>query len=335
MNLRTRAFALIAGLCASAGIAAGPGLADRLATKQGWVGYRVAMFADAGDPCCLDWNGKTAKRTGCNLDRNHWNFGSNLDDEKPGGNGTLAVYAHVTDGIVDRVHGVSATCPITTARPVEWLEPVAAIDSVAFLQHWLEGRAGARPAQDSGLATLAYHAHPEATRALVGMSAAARPRKVREQALFWLGQARGIEGADFVERVATHDPEPKMRAHAVFALSQSRAGDPYPRIRAISRNDKSEHVRSQALFWMAQTGDRRARKDITAALRKDPAPQVREQAVFALSQLKQADIALIAVLRGDYPRQVKERALFWLGQSGSPKAIEYFDEVLSRAEPRR
>jgi hypothetical protein len=52
--------------------------------------------------------------------------------------------------------------------------------------------------------------------------------------------------------------------------------------------------------------------------------------VFALSQLRDsaADEALIAVLRGDYPRAVKKSALFWLGQSGSPRAMAYFDEAL-------
>jgi hypothetical protein len=56
---------------------------------------------------------------------------------------------------------------------------------------------------------------------------------------------------------------------------------------------------------------------------------VREKAVFALSQLEdEADEALISVLRGDYPRDVKKQALFWLGQSGSPQALAYFDEAL-------
>jgi HEAT repeat protein len=52
--------------------------------------------------------------------------------------------------------------------------------------------------------------------------------------------------------------------------------------------------------------------------------------VFALSQLDDgaADEALITVLRGDYSRGVKKQALFWLGQSGSPRAMAYFDEAL-------
>ena len=30
----------------------------------------------------------------------------------------------------------------------------------------------------------------------------------------------------------------------------------------------------------------------------------------------------------DYPRRVKKQALFWLGQSGSPQAMAYFDAAL-------
>ena len=52
--------------------------------------------------------------------------------------------------------------------------------------------------------------------------------------------------------------------------------------------------------------------------------------MFALSQLEdeRADEALIAVIRGDYPRAVKQKALFWLGQSGSPRALAFFDAAL-------
>jgi hypothetical protein len=40
------------------------------------------------------------------------------------------------------------------------------------------------------------------------------------------------------------------------------------------------------------------------------------------------DDAFIAVLRGDYPRAAKKSALFWLGQSGTPQSMAYFDEAL-------
>jgi HEAT repeat protein len=90
-----------------------------------------------------------------------------------------------------------------------------------------------------------------------------------------------------------------------------------------------EKVRGEALFWLAQMDDSRAKDDIIASLKAESSEKVREKAVFALSQLDDgADDALIAVLRGDYPREVKKQAVFWLGQSGSPRALEYFDEAL-------
>ena len=83
--------------------------------------------------------------------------------------------------------------------------------------------------------------------------------------------------------------------------------------------------------------DARARADITAALATETSDDAREQAVFALSQLKegQAEDALIAVVRGNYPRDAKKQALFWLGESGSPRAIQALDEVLAAGSSAR
>ena len=84
---------------------------------------------------------------------------------------------------------------------------------------------------------------------------------------------------------------------------------------------------------MAQMGDKRAAHDITAAIGHDTSAAVREQGVFALSQIEggAGEEALIALLKGDYPRDVKKQALFWLGQSGSPRAMQYFDEALTKS----
>jgi len=55
--------------------------------------------------------------------------------------------------------------------------------------------------------------------------------------------------------------------------------------------------------------------------------------VFALSQIEggAGEDALIALLKGNYPRDAKKQALFWLGQSGSTRAMQYFDEALTKS----
>jgi len=310
--------------------AAVPDLAGRIAQRDGWVAYQVPKVADGGMACCFQTRGKHVQQSGCDLEGNNW---GNSDDQRPpqGTSDALDVYLRVSHGKVDKVRAFSASCPVRDADKVRWLDDVAPQASVAFLA----AATAATPSEDifdAELAALAMHADPAATPALRDLSGQSHPHKVREQALFWLGQMRGAEGAQVVEHAATTDADPELRAHAVFVLSETHGVDGYAAIHRIALSDASGHVREQALFWMAQTGDARARNDITAAIGKETSKDVREQGVFALSQLKdgEAEAALIALVRGSYPREVKQQALFWLGQSGSDEAIKFLDDVLTR-----
>jgi hypothetical protein len=317
-------------ILAGSAAAAEPDLGKRIAQQDGWVAYQVPKTADGGIACCFQMHGKHAVQSGCDLEGSNW---GNSDDQRPpqATAEALNVYFRVSHGKIDKVRAFSASCPVRDADKVRWLDNVAPQASVAYLA----ASTAATPSEDifdAELAALAMHADPAATPALRDLSGQSHPRKVREQSLFWLGQMRGVEGAQVVEHVATTDADPELRAHAVFVLSEAHGVDGYAAIHRIAQSDSSAHVREQALFWMAQTGDARARNDITAAIGKETSKDVREQAVFALSQLKEgeADAALIALVRGSYPRDVKQQALFWLGQSGSDEAIRFLDDVLSR-----
>lgn len=317
-------------LAAGAAAASGNDLAARVAQQDGWAGWRVPMVAGAGVPCCFDWHHDRTGSGVCSLDSHDWNIGTNDDDPRPVTSGDLDVYVHVAGGRVDKVRSYAATCTIANAEKVRRLDPVGAADSVAFLA--AAARSAGHEVADGEIASVALHADPSATAALSTLAEPAHPRKLREQALFWLAEARGAEGAKVVERIATTDADADTREHAVFALSQAHGYDGYAAVHAIAQHDASAQVRGQALFWMAQMHDKRAKDDILAALASDPSPEVQEQAVFALSQLKdkQGDATLMAIVRGNYPRRVKERALFWLGESGSPEVIAFLDDLLTR-----
>jgi hypothetical protein len=308
--------------------AADDDLTSRVTASDGWVAYHVPMVAGVDGPCCFSVRGGSATKKGCDLDSRGWSFDTDHDDPTGVLDGTLAVYLRVEQGRVEHVRAVGGSCLVQTAGTVRWIEPADPENSVAMLSSLLDRKTG--DAEYHGLAAIAYHADKSATRALTARAEASRPFKEREQALFWLGQTRGAEGADVVGHYATTDADPKLRAKAIFALSQSKAPDAYSHILAIARQDPAEHVRGEAIFWLAQMDDARAKDDILASLKTESSDNVRERAVFALSQLDDgaADEALIAVLRGDHSRAVKKQAMFWLGQSGSPRAMAYFDEAL-------
>jgi HEAT repeat protein len=320
------AFAAL-GWVASAN-AADNDLEKRVTASDGWVAYSVPMIASADGPCCHTVGKGAEAKKGCELDKRSWSLNNDRADPAVADNGTLAVYLKVERGRVARVRAVGASCPVHTASTVRWIEPVEATGSVALLSSLLDRKM--KDDVDSSLMALAYHADPSAMRALTERAEPSHSLKEREQALFWLGQIRGAESADVIARYATTDPNPKLRTKAIFALSQSDAPNAYADILKIAHNDSDEEVRGEALFWLVQTDDPRAKDDIIASLKKESSAKVLDKAVFALSQLDDgaADEALIAVLRGDYSRAVKKQAMFWLGQSGSPRAMAYFDEAL-------
>lgn len=320
---RSTLMAALAALGFAAGANAASDKLESLVTQRdGWVAYRVPLLAGVDGPCCYSVRSGVETKKGCELDKRSWTLNPSVASDD-----TLAVYLKVERGQIERIRSVAASCPVHTASPVRWIEPVEPANSVAMLSSLLDRKQG--DGVDHGLIALAHHADASAMPALAARAEPSHPTKEREQALFWMGQIRGAEGAEVIERYATTDPDPELREKAIFALSQSKAPTVYAQILKIAHKDSVDDVRSKAFFWLAQMDDPRAKDDIIASLKTEPSGEVREQAVFALSQLDDAaDEALIAVLRGDYPRDVKKKALFWLGQSGSPQALAYFDEAL-------
>jgi HEAT repeat protein len=90
-------------------------------------------------------------------------------------------------------------------------------------------------------------------------------------------------------------------------------------------------VRGQALFWLAQKAGKRAAATITEAIENDPQTDVKKRAVFALSQLPSDEGVplLIQVARTNGNAAVRKQAMFWLGQSQDPRALAFFEQILS------
>ena len=86
----------------------------------------------------------------------------------------------------------------------------------------------------------------------------------------------------------------------------------------------------QALFWLSQKAGERAVGTLTRAVDDDPDAGVRKHAVFAISQLPKDESIpkLIALAQTHRDREVRKQAMFWLGQSGDPRAVALFEQVL-------
>lgn len=86
-----------------------------------------------------------------------------------------------------------------------------------------------------------------------------RPRNVREQATFWLGQlAEEPATRGLTELVGDAALDREVRESAVFALSQRRNGEGVSALINVVRTSRDPELRKKALFWLAQSKDPRA-----------------------------------------------------------------------------
>jgi hypothetical protein len=148
----------------------------------------------------------------------------------------------------------------------------------------------------------------------------------------WLPDVAPADSAAFLSGLLD-DPERERRLLDEVLMALSVHADPAAlghMIRA-GRRHPSSRVRSQALFWLAQKAGRKATETIERAVAEDPESQVRQQAVFALSQLPrdQGVPRLIDLARSHRDPNVREKAMFWLGQSEDPRALAFFEQILT------
>lgn len=121
---------------------------------------------------------------------------------------------------------------------------------------------------------------------------------------------------------------------AIAAATFADSAAVWPMLAAIARDETVErNARREAIFWLGQTAQDAALADLTALIEHDATErEIQEQAVFALSQLRGREgvPALINIARNHQDIEVRKKAMFWLAQSGDPRAIALFEEVLAR-----
>ena len=148
-----------------------------------------------------------------------------------------------------------------------------------------------------------------------------------------LGMVPAREAADYLVSLARTE-RGSMGEKAIFPATIADSADIWPALLKIARNsDVPRGARNQSVFWLGQAAGDAATanlKDIVTDNSVDR--EVRESAVFALSQRPREEgvPALIAVARANKDPEIRKKALFWLGQSHDPRALDLFEEILTR-----
>jgi hypothetical protein len=124
----------------------------------------------------------------------------------------------------------------------------------------------------------------------------------------------------------------KVAGEAIFPATIADSVTVWPRLLALAKDDsRSRSVRNQAVFWVSQAAGEKATAGLVDVVGDAAADRdVRLQAVFALSQRPKDEgiPALLDVAKGSKDPKIRKQAIFWLGQSGDPRAVAYFESVL-------
>jgi HEAT repeat protein len=309
------------------------------AEKAEWVGYRVDQVAGNREACCNNnWNDGNCGT--CRLEKENGGTASTAHADgnvKLEGGRQLVVLYRLEAKQVAKIRVASDDCTLDAGGlPFVWLTRVKATDSVALLANYVRSSDfdghGDRGLGTGALTAIALHADASADRALESFVTPEQREALRRQAAFWMGATRGKAGLTALQRMAKTDPSSDVRAHVAFALSVSHETGALDEMIRMAHDDTSSHVRGQALFWLAQKAGKKAVGTITGAIENDPDTDVKKKAVFALSQLPKDEGVpkLIEVAQNNRNPAVRKQAIFWLGQSNDPRALQFFEKVLTQ-----
>lgn len=147
-----------------------------------------------------------------------------------------------------------------------------------------------------------------------------------------LGAVSSREAAEYFLDLAENGRDVKGDVMVPALIADSFTA--WPRLIQIGKNTSvRSSVRKQAIFWLGQEASEEATRGLTELAENEKGDQeLRKQAVFALSQLRNNEGVpiMIKLARTDKDPVIRKQAIFWLGQSGDPRAVEFFAEVLTR-----
>jgi len=194
-----------------------PARAIKAAEGQ-WLAFSMPVLDGTHSPCC--WKGKWNRmgEVGCSLESRHHSYGTRSDSPLAD---NVIVFSEIRDGQVQSLRLVGESCPVEgNGTEVTW---IGSVDNAAGLD-WLEevARSDTRDsAGESALFAIALHRSSDAGQRLNAL-ALRTDDDLSEQAIFWLGEARGDQGSRMLLEIAKDKHAPReARRQALFWLAQS------------------------------------------------------------------------------------------------------------------
>jgi|tagenome__1003787_1003787.scaffolds.fasta_scaffold20989974_14 hypothetical protein len=147
-----------------------------------------------------------------------------------------------------------------------------------------------------------------------------------------LGRVGAREASDWLLALAERSRQGNVGEEAIVPATLADSVTTWPALLRLTRNEAlPQQTRRSAVFWLGQQAGDRITRELSAFVNESDADrEVRKHAVFALSQRPRDEAVpeLVRIARTHRDPEIRKTAMFWLGQSGDPRAIALFEEIL-------
>jgi len=141
-------------------------------------------------------------------------------------------------------------------------------------------------------------------------------------------RATAAEAADWLEHIINESERSSLASQAVLPLMLVDSVRPWQSLLNVARSDdRPAEVRKNVMMWLASAID--AGLGLGRDDESDDA-QVRAQAVYTISQRNRSESVptLMELARSSPHPEVRKAAIYWLGQTGDPRAVGVYAELL-------
>ena len=184
----------------------------------------------------------------------------------------------------------------------------------------------------AALRALAETKSPKAQARLLEVARTNTNADLRKQAIRVLGE-RGEAAVDDLLRLFDTEQAPEVRRAVLQSLSEIKSTRVEDKLFEVARGNEAVEMRRQAIRMLGERASKRSFEFLSATAQStDGNGEVQVQAVRAIGE-RRADESvplLIKIARTHANPLVRKQAMRSLGESGDPRAVEFFREVLSK-----
>jgi HEAT repeat protein len=159
--------------------------------------------------------------------------------------------------------------------------------------------------------------------------------EVKRAALRSLAETKSPAAIDALLKLFDAETNPDVKRSVLQSLSEIKSTRIEDKLFEVARSNETVDVRRQAIRMLGERVSKRSFEFLSATAQStDANAEVQVQAVRSIAERRaEESVPLLIKIAKTHPNQlVRKQAIRSLGESGDPRAIEFFREVLSKQE---